>query len=208
MIRKEYSKETIKALDGSINKWFDVTFRGSIDNGWKDCPLCYIFNTSGKVSCMGCPIAEDVRFTGQENPLHVGCSSTPYKNWTQVTPINDRKVHDDSSATAAYNFYKWLVDLRARVYEKKEEMTYKLGDLFRGSYKNGLYVLASVGYTSKFNLIRLNHPYIGTRIGESVEVANSSAITQAEIDKISQSISVEKVEGMLTFTEGGNKSCD
>lgn len=196
---REYSKETIEALDGSIEKWFNITFRGGRDRGIRDCPLCDIFNTSGYGHCSGCPIADHVNYP--ECGGWAGCIRTPYKGWLDASgPV--RKVHDHGSAYAAYQFYKWLQDLRANVCEMKEEMTYKRGDLFRSSCSDGLYVLASVGYPSKFNLIRLDHPHIGKRMDEPVEVANPRAITQAEIDKIPRSISVEKVEGVLTFMEG------
>lgn len=116
--KKEYPQEVINALDSAISdKWFNITFRGGHDGGNQDCPLCGIFNKP-YYRCLGCPIADHANYP--ECGGATGCDMTPYKGWLDASgPV--RKVHDHDSAYAAYQFYRWLQDLRAKVKVKEEK---------------------------------------------------------------------------------------
>lgn len=107
--KKEYPQEVIDALDSSISdKWFNIVFKGAAESD-QPCALCIVTGSS----CEGCPIRDEIGAAG--------CSLGLYTSWRNKQ-LNG-KVHDRPSAEAAYAFYKWLVDLRAKV--KVEEKKFK-----------------------------------------------------------------------------------
>ena len=67
-INMKVSKETMKALNGSIKKWRDIVSGKGTDEGGDNCPLCQMFPF-----CEGCPVMDK---TGEE-----GCEKTPYCAW-------------------------------------------------------------------------------------------------------------------------------
>lgn len=107
--KRLYPKEVIEALDGSIEKWYGITFEGKRDRGRLDCPLCQIFNNEADEwsSCSGCPIADE---SGD------GCINTPYSEWEE----SYTQAIDVASVGLAYNFYKWLKNLRENVGVEEE----------------------------------------------------------------------------------------
>jgi len=81
-------------------KWEGIAFRGAVDRGCRDCPLCDLFITE---HCYGCPIrARTNRRT---------CKGTPYLAFCKATSFDDRKVHDDASAEAALDMLNFLKGL-------------------------------------------------------------------------------------------------
>lgn len=93
-----YPKEVIEALDGAIEKWYNITFHSKEDMGIVDCPLCDI-----AAPCESCPV---------NNKSGDGCSASPYGKWAAQP---HRQVVDSETAELAYNFYKWLKNLREEV---------------------------------------------------------------------------------------------
>jgi hypothetical protein len=69
--------EVLKALDGSIKKWEQiVASTDAIDHGWRNCPLCTLFNNAtkhGNGVCRGCPV--------RDNTGDLYCDSSPYADW-------------------------------------------------------------------------------------------------------------------------------
>ena len=63
--------ETLKALQGGIEKWKAVVAGNGDENGHADCPLCDLFYYGG--SCHACPIN---LYSG-----NAGCYGTPYVDW-------------------------------------------------------------------------------------------------------------------------------
>ena len=74
--------KTLKALEGSIEKWRKIIEDGADDGGPADCPLCEIF-IWGDSSCKGCPVANAVGIGG--------CRETPYTIWSD----HQANKHDD-----------------------------------------------------------------------------------------------------------------
>jgi hypothetical protein len=71
-------ERTLEALKGSIEKWEAIVAGTGEDRGWRNCPLCLIFNNpeidpDGLIQCAGCPVNES---TG-----HTGCEGTPYDRY-------------------------------------------------------------------------------------------------------------------------------
>jgi len=66
------NKETLEALDSSIEKWEDIVSGRGSDKGAANCALCQIF--IGK-NCVDCPVAESV--------LTQECWETPYAEWSK-----------------------------------------------------------------------------------------------------------------------------
>ena len=64
----------IKALEGSIEKWWCIVHDGAEDDGPNDCPCCKEFRTRDDetelINCDNCPVFEDTKQTG--------CGGTPY----------------------------------------------------------------------------------------------------------------------------------
>lgn len=82
-------KRNLEALRGSIDKWKQNTIANSPDDvklGWKDCPLCVIYNNYDnqksqtmdwyETRCIGCPVHAK---TGAK-----GCRNTPYHDVEDV----------------------------------------------------------------------------------------------------------------------------
>jgi len=65
-------KETLEALEGSIEKWEKIVAEKGKDLGSLNCALCGVFITKDK-RCVGCPVYMK---TGE--PL---CRETPYIDW-------------------------------------------------------------------------------------------------------------------------------
>jgi len=76
-------KETLEALEKSIEKWEKIVAGKGEDRGRDDCALCKLFR---KESCVGCPVYAK---TG-----HLGCRGTPYVRWVNH---HDYKHFDESS---------------------------------------------------------------------------------------------------------------
>ena len=66
------NEQTLKALKGSIKKWEKIVAGKGIDTGYKNCPLCKLFN-SGKDCDDACPIKLQTGISG--------CDGTPYEEW-------------------------------------------------------------------------------------------------------------------------------
>ena len=65
------NKETLQALEGSIEKWQHIVGTTEAeDKGVENCPLCAMFWHGG---CKGCPVSEA---TGRDN-----CRDSPYTAW-------------------------------------------------------------------------------------------------------------------------------
>ena len=62
--------KTLKALQGSIQKWEKIVEGAGRDEGPRNCPLCKLFHANG---CDGCPVA-----TRTNKPY---CISSPYEAW-------------------------------------------------------------------------------------------------------------------------------
>jgi len=71
---KTFTVDDLKLLDASIRKWQGIVYRGKIDHGSDDCPLCGQFL---KLNCVGCTIRE---YTGV-----YGCHGTPYFEWCETS---------------------------------------------------------------------------------------------------------------------------
>ena len=172
-VKKQYPKEVIEALDGSIEKWFNITFKGATNHSADDCPLCQMFLGQG-IRCKGCPINE---FAGGAK-----CNNTPYGAFISA---GTSVVISRESAEAAYNFYKWLCDLRDKVEVEKEEY-YRVGDMFRCNvyYPGGIYMLLS-DELCKVGLYRLNGCDRGTRMASLQKVAATNRISENDLRRIS-----------------------
>jgi len=70
--------ETLKALNGSIEKWRKIANREGGDFASRNCQLCKIFEDT---NCRGCPV---MRNTGE-----IGCSGSPYEDWAE----HQRDIH-------------------------------------------------------------------------------------------------------------------
>ena len=79
------NKKTLKALEGSIEKWRKIVAKEGVDDGEGNCPLCRLFIDESL--CGECPVAQK---TGQEC-----CQESPYSNWIKhqikrhVVPSDD-----------------------------------------------------------------------------------------------------------------------
>lgn len=73
------NKQTLQALEESIQKWEDIINKGIVDFGHKDCALCRIFrkestnNLMHYTKCTGCPIKKKTGYNM--------CIETPYTDW-------------------------------------------------------------------------------------------------------------------------------
>jgi hypothetical protein len=72
-------KKTLKALEGSIEKWEKIIKYKEQDHGSSNCPLCIVFPLA---NCYGCPIAIKTKKDG--------CRGTPYTKWFK----HNQKMHD------------------------------------------------------------------------------------------------------------------
>lgn len=72
------NKETLVALQGSIDKWENIVNGKGVDSGWQNCPLCEKF--MDEIGCFGCPVAK------AGHPL---CRNTPYTDWTNAAALTD-----------------------------------------------------------------------------------------------------------------------
>lgn len=79
--------KTLEALKGSIRKWESIVTGTGDDMGWKNCPLCALFNNpSGdhEYVCGGCPVVTAVGATE--------CKDTPYYEWVDEFSILEIKT--------------------------------------------------------------------------------------------------------------------
>ena len=74
--------KTLKALQGSIEKWEKVAAGTEEDKGKFDCPLCHEFLNK---NCEGCPVAENAKDTN--------CKGTPYEEWDEHHLIKHGFLH-------------------------------------------------------------------------------------------------------------------
>lgn len=77
--------EKLNALQGSIAKWEAIVAGTGEDHGWKNCPLCVMFNQpDSDHDCSGCPVADSV---GEH-----GCEETPYIEWAEAFAGREPKI--------------------------------------------------------------------------------------------------------------------
>ena len=70
------NKRTLKALKGSIIKWHLIRYKGGVDQGGDNCPLCKIFSHDwGDDACKKCPVYAKTR--------QVGCQGTAYEDFSR-----------------------------------------------------------------------------------------------------------------------------
>ena len=80
------NKETLKALEGSIEKWEKIVAGKELDLGWQNCPLCRRF-----LACIGgCPV--DIATRG------AGCTRTPWTDWA----IHHEVAHKDKKTMRVF----------------------------------------------------------------------------------------------------------
>lgn len=79
-------KETLDALKGSVAKWVAIEAGDGMDIGWKNCPLCAMFNPPNAQyrDCDGCPVAEAAGTPG--------CENTPYIEWVDSFDLLEQKI--------------------------------------------------------------------------------------------------------------------
>ena len=71
------NKKTLKALEGSIEKWRDIVAGDGEDKGPRNCALCQLFLEMGaKTDCSDCPVGKAV------DDLTVNCSPQ-YDAWSE-----------------------------------------------------------------------------------------------------------------------------
>lgn len=94
--------KTALAIEGSVRKWLDMVYKGGVDRGSFNCPLCLLFYSKG---CAGCPISQraDARC----------CENTPYLKWTKHQDISHAgllpfKVYCPECAKLALDFANWI----------------------------------------------------------------------------------------------------
>jgi hypothetical protein len=105
---KAMSKDnTMKALDGSIEKWEGIVMGTELDRGRRNCPLCQEFGAGG--GCGACPIAADTEDSG--------CRNTPYTAWSSGGQL-PRKADTPEKIKAAIAMLDYLKDLKKRLEEK------------------------------------------------------------------------------------------
>lgn len=101
-----YNAATLDALRGSIAKWEAIVDGTGEDNGWKNCPLCLLFNNrSGEITnkyCRGCPVAD---------AGHTRCDHTPYADFVEAEDACDTEAR----AQAAKDEGRFLRGLLAKV---------------------------------------------------------------------------------------------
>lgn len=85
--------DTLKALQGSIEKWEAIVAGTGEDKGAKNCPLCQMFHPdyvepeTFAESCNGCPVKDR---TKQD-----GCNGSPYMEFCEdATTENAQKELD------------------------------------------------------------------------------------------------------------------
>lgn len=79
--------KTLDALKGSIRKWEAIVTGTGEDKGWKNCPLCVLFNNPNEdheYACGGCPVVEAVG--------NAECEDTPYYEWVDTFTVLELKV--------------------------------------------------------------------------------------------------------------------
>ena len=79
-------KETLEALEKSIEKWEKIIAGKGEDRGRDDCALCGLFATEGK-RCVGCPVYMK---TGERL-----CKKTPYVEWLKHH-VNEHKEFSEA----------------------------------------------------------------------------------------------------------------
>ncbi len=109
--------KTLKALEGSIEKWRLIAYEGGVDKGADNCPLCTLYIRGERWSCSGCPVALRVSKTG--------CDGTPYIVWAQHrlrwhSFILGSIVTCPTCKTHAVAELKFLRSLRPRKRKKKD----------------------------------------------------------------------------------------
>lgn len=107
---RAYNESTIKALWGSVEKWFHI-WEGTIqDLGCTNCPLCNLFVDNG---CKGCPVSNH---TGKTS-----CYNTPYYDFRSACNRNNNYrewayfARTDQERQLAQAMYAYLVDLALSV---------------------------------------------------------------------------------------------
>ena len=65
------NSRTLKALEGSIEKWRKIAYEDGEDRSTNNCPLCSIF--SHKPKCGDCPVRLKTNIQA--------CARTPYEKW-------------------------------------------------------------------------------------------------------------------------------
>lgn len=106
--KRKYPQEIVDALDSVVERWFKITFKG-VGEHETSCALCRICGTT----CHGCPIYD------AQGP----CTQGLYGKWEWEQ--SNGKVHNEASAEAAYNFYKWLKDLRDNIEVEEKEVPFE-----------------------------------------------------------------------------------
>lgn len=99
-------KTTLKALKGSIHKWWSIAYDNGIDRGMKNCPLCKTFYNSysywlSEDGCSNCPVYKD---TGKG-----GCTDTPYEAYGELN-WDERNVEKQAKRLAIKEM-KYLISL-------------------------------------------------------------------------------------------------
>lgn len=73
-------RDTLEALRGSIKKWEEIVAGTGVDEGYRNCPLCVMFDNyddpAANHECDGCPV-----YAKTDVP---GCNETPYDEWVLV----------------------------------------------------------------------------------------------------------------------------
>jgi len=81
---------TLKALKGSVEKWYNILHREDEDNLAENCPLCVEFRKGG---CKGCPVSKKAG----EN----FCHRTPWEEWIN----HQHSEHGESDIDNCYKIY-------------------------------------------------------------------------------------------------------
>lgn len=99
------NKKTLRATLGSINKWWLIREKMGGDNGWKNCPLCKVFNTCEDG---GCPIKLKVNESGCRNTPCIAWDRHHEKKHGSFYP---RKVKCPTCKKLANKELQFLIDL-------------------------------------------------------------------------------------------------
>ena len=102
--------KTLKALEGSIEKWRLIAYESGEDRATDNCPLCSIF--FNEFRCGKCPVRLKTSLQA--------CSGTPYTDWTshhteeESHTTNPYKVECPTCKDLAKAELKFLRSLRPR----------------------------------------------------------------------------------------------
>lgn len=102
---KSNFKQSLNAIDGSINKWKRIVHFLGQDKGCNNCSLCIEYVDSDSIACVNCPI---YLYSGYDY-----CSNSPYMIWSEdYHDNNDGRAITREEIACANMMLSFLYEVR------------------------------------------------------------------------------------------------